>query len=165
MSFEQDSALSELSGYHIVDSEPEATYDDIVLLARLICDAPIATVTFLEEHRQWFKAAAGLDICESPIAESICALAVQQGDLFVIRDLLEDRRTRDMSIATCEPFVRFYAGAPITTPNGHRVGTICVMDTKPRPEGLTLSQGLSMEALSRQVAVNLQLRKASLRSA
>jgi GAF domain-containing protein len=152
--------LTELAGYEILDTEPELGFDDLVMLARLICEAPIATVTFVADHRQWFKAVSGLDFCESPIAESICAHAIQEPHTFVIPDLAADRRTRDMRIVTNEPFARFYAGAPLTTPSGTRLGTICIMDTKPRPQGLTLNQGLSLEVLARQVVVNLELRQA-----
>jgi GAF domain-containing protein len=152
--------LAELARYEILDTEPEMGFDDLVMLARLICEAPIATVTFVEDHRQWFKAVSGLDFCESPIAESICAYAIQQTATFVIPDLTADKRTRDMRIVTGEPFARFYAGAPLVSPSGLRLGTICVIDTKPRPQGLTLNQGLSLDVLARQVVVNLELRRA-----
>jgi GAF domain-containing protein len=159
-SAEEQRRLDELSGYEILDTEPELGFDDLVMLARLICEAPIATITFVAEQRQWFKAVAGLDFCESPIAESICAHAVQQPSPFVIADLTADRRTRDMRIVTGAPFARFYAGVPLTVPSGARLGTICVLDTKPRPQGLTLNQGLSLEALARQVVTLLELRRA-----
>jgi GAF domain-containing protein len=159
-SAEEQRRLDELSRYEILDTEPELGFDDLVMLARLICEAPIATITFVAEQRQWFKAIAGLDFCESPIAESICAHAVQQSNTFVIADLTADRCTRDMRIVTGAPFARFYAGAPLTVPSGARLGTICVLDTKPRPQGLTLNQGLSLEALARQVVTLLELRRA-----
>jgi GAF domain-containing protein len=152
--------LADLARYQILDTEPQLGFDDLVMLARLICEAPIATVTFVDDHRQWFKAVSGLDFCESPIAESICAHAIQQANTFVIPDLASDKRTRDMRIVTAAPFARFYAGAPLQSPGGLRLGTICVLDTKPRPQGLTLNQGLSLEALARQVVVNLELRLA-----
>jgi GAF domain-containing protein len=156
--------LAELARYDILDSAPELAFDDLVMLARLICEAPIATVTFVDNHRQWFKAVYGLDFCESEIAQSICAHAIRQTSTFVINDLTADKRTRDMAIVTAHPYARFYAGAPLTTPTGARIGTICVLDTKARPQGLTLNQGLSLEALARQVVANLELRLAVLRA-
>jgi GAF domain-containing protein len=164
-SVEDQRRLAELARYEIIDTEPELGFDDLVMLARLICEAPIATITFVADQRQWFKAVAGLDFCESPIAESICAHAIAQSSAFVIPDLTADRRTRDMRIVTGAPFARFYAGAPLTVPSGARLGTICVLDTKPRPQGLTLNQGLSLEALARQVVVTLELRQAMRKAA
>jgi GAF domain-containing protein len=164
-SFFEQSRLAELADYRILDTEPELGFDDLVMLARLICDAPIATVTFVADQKQWFKAVSGLDFCESPIAESICAYAIRQPDIFEIPDLAADQRTRAMLIVTSEPFVRFYAGAPLKSPSGARLGTICVMDTKVRPRRLTLNQSLSLEALARQVVVNLELRRSLLAAA
>jgi GAF domain-containing protein len=151
----EQSRLAELAQYRVLDSKP-----DVVMLARLICEASIATITFVNDHRQWFKAVSGLDFCDSPIAESICAFTIKQAETFVIADLTADRRTRDMRIVTGEPFARFYAGVPLKVLSGARLGTICVIDTKVRSQGLTLNQNLSLEALARQVVVNIELRRA-----
>jgi GAF domain-containing protein len=112
--------------------------------------------------KQWFKAVAGLDFCESSLEESICAYAILQSDALVINDLSHDARTRDIRIVKEAPFVRFYAGVPLTTFAGHRIGTICIMDKKPR-QGLTLDETLSLEALARQVVCQLLLRQTSRR--
>ena len=150
--------LDDLASYRIVNSEPEVGFDDLILLARLICKAPIATITFVSDTKQWFKAVAGLDFCESSLEESICAHAILQSDALVIKDLSRDSRTRDMRIVKKAPFVRFYAGVPLKTLGGHRIGTICIMDKKPR-QGLTLDETLSLEALARQVVCQLLLRQ------
>ena len=106
-SFFEQSRLAELADYRILDTEPELGFDDLVMLARLICDAPIATVTFVANQKQWFKAVSGLDFCESPIAESICAYAIRQPDIFEIPDLAADQRTRAMLIVDIGAFRAF----------------------------------------------------------
>jgi GAF domain-containing protein len=148
--------LAELEKY---DTGPDAGFDDFVLLARLICEAPIATVTLVGDSKQYFKAVAGLDFCDTVLDQSICRYAIRQPEMLVIPDLTKDARAQHIDIVAGEPFVRFYAGAPLRTRSGI-LGTVCVMDTRVRPEGLTFTQGLSLEALARQVMVHLELRRA-----
>jgi GAF domain-containing protein len=83
------------------------------MLARLICEAPIAAVTLVGESKQLFKSVAGLDFCEPAIGQSICAHAIRQSEMLVIPDLTKDNRTREINIVTEDPYVRFYAGAPL----------------------------------------------------
>jgi len=152
--------LAALDSYDILDTAPEAGFDDVVLLAREICDAPVALVSFVASGRQWFKATSGTELCETPIEQSVCAHALAQSETLVIPDLTKDGRTRDNTLVTAEPHIRFYAGALLNTPQGVPIGTLCVIDTKPRPQGLTAEQVKSLEALARQIMLLLELRKA-----
>ncbi len=151
--------LEALRGYDILDTGHENAYDDIVRLATYICGAPIGMVSLIDEHRQWFKAVVGIEATETPRAPSICAHAILQDDLFVVPDTLEDHRFEDNEFVTGEPRIRFYAGAPLKTPNGHNLGTLCVIDQVPRK--LTDAQNQALQALGRQVSSLLELRRYS----
>ena len=152
--------LDALDSYDILDSAIEQDFEDIVLLARQVCDTPIALVSLVAANRQWFKAVEGLDISETPISQSVCAHALQQPGTMVIPDLTRDPRTSDNTLVTEAPFIRFYAGAILTSASGVPIGTVCVIDTKPRPHGLTPDQIAGLEALARQVMVLMNMRRA-----
>jgi PAS domain S-box-containing protein len=152
--------LALLNEYEILDSDPEPAFDDVVMLARQLCDAPIALISLVAESRQWFKAASGVGICETPLSQSVCSVAIRQHKTFVVPDLTKDERTRRNTLVTGDPFLRFYAGALLRTATGINLGTLCVIDTKVRPQGLTPQQQASLEALARQVMVLLELRRA-----
>ena len=141
--------LQILEDYDILDTPPEPGFDDVVTLARQICKTPIALVSLVDRDRQWFKAVSGLDICETPINQSVCAHALAQRETLNIPDLTLDARTRDNSLVTGEPFIRFYAGAPLIAASGLVIGTICVIDTVPRSGGLDVGQITAIEALAR----------------
>lgn len=151
--------LAALATYAILDTPAEPGFDDIVSLASRLCRAPIALVSLLDRDRQWFKARTGVPFCETPMSQSICAHALRAGDLLVIPDLTQDERTRANTLVTAAPFVRFYAGAALETPDLRRIGTLCVLDTVPRPDGLTAEQGEGLRALARQVMTLLELRR------
>jgi two-component sensor histidine kinase len=151
--------LAALDQYNIIDTAPEASYDDIVLLATRICEAPVALVSLVTDTRQWFKARIGFEDSETPIAQSVCAHALLQKDVLIITDLTLDARTKHNKLVTEVPFIRFYAGALLETPDGIPIGTLCVIDTKPRPEGLNPSQIESLQALARQVMSLMELRR------
>jgi len=151
--------LAALDRYGILDTEPEPGFDDIVLLATRICETPVALVSLVAENRQWFKARIGFPACETPLSESVCAQALRQKGVFIIPDLTLDERTRSNSLVTGEPFIRFYAGAPLETPDGIPLGTLCVIDTKARPEGLNPIQIDSLQALARQGMSQMELRR------
>jgi GAF domain-containing protein len=155
-----DARLAVLASYGILDTPPEQGFDDIVLLAAQACAAPVALVSLFDRDRQWFKAHVGFEPCETPLDQSVCARAVLQTDLLVIPDLTLDPRTMHNTLVTLEPHIRFYAGAPLIAPDGEVLGTLCVIDPEPRPEGLTSAQRISLEALARQVMMQLELRKA-----
>ena len=139
--------LAALDSYAILDTPPEQGYDDIVLLASQICGTPIALVSLVADDRQWFKARIGFDESQTPIAQSVCAHALTAPELLVIPDLGVDPRTRGNALATGEPRIRFYAGAKLATPDGTPLGSLCVLDTVPRPNGLTREQERALAAL------------------
>jgi len=152
--------LAALAGYDIIDTAPEKGFDDIVVLARNACDTPVALVSLVAADRQWFKARVGFEPCETALNASVCAHALVEPDLLVIPDLAIDPRTRENPLVTGEPHIRFYAGAPLRTPDGLVLGSLCAIDTKPRPEGLTPKQAESLRALAGQVVDQMELRRA-----
>lgn len=146
-------------GYAILDTPAERCFDDLAILAAECCDAPIALVSVLTPERQWFKARVGLDDPETPIADAICALVADQSDLIVVPDLTIDERTRASELVTRDGGARFYAGAPLLTPAGDRLGTLCVLDERPRPQGLSPRESETLRRLARQAAAQLELRR------
>ena len=153
--------LEGLAEYGIVDTPAEPGFDDIVQLACQLCDMPVALVSLVAEDRQWFKARIGFPLCETDLNSSVCAHALAQPDeLLVIPDLTADPRTSANPLVTGEPFIRFYAGAPLRTSHGLVLGTLCVIDKKPHPEGLTVPQRNGLRLLARQVMSQLELRRA-----
>jgi two-component sensor histidine kinase len=143
--------IAALDDLAILDTEPEPGFDDIVLLACQICGTPVSLVSLVAEDRQWFKARVGFPACETPLSQSVCSLALRHGGTFAVPDLAPDERTKDNALVTGEPFIRFYAGAPIHAREGVSIGTLCVIDTEPRPGGLTDAQTRGLEALARQL--------------
>lgn len=146
-------ALLELE---ILDTPQEKEYDDLVHLASAICDTPISLVSLVDTDRQWFKAAMGLDVRETPRSLSFCAHAIRQPDLFVVEDAAKDRRFLSNALVTDNPHIRFYAGVPLQAPGGEPIGTLCVIDRVPR----TLSEGqrAALTILGAQVQTRLTLR-------
>jgi two-component sensor histidine kinase len=151
--------IAALDDLAILDTEPEPGFDDIVLLACQICGTPVSLVSLVAEDRQWFKARVGFPACETPLSQSVCSLALRHGGTFAVPDLALDERTKDNALVTGEPFIRFYAGAPIHAREGVSIGTLCVIDTEPRPGGLTDAQTRGLEALARQVEAQLEARR------
>ncbi|ACO47444.1 EAL domain-containing protein [Deinococcus deserti] len=128
----EDARLDELHRFGILDTLPEPQFDRIVALAARYLDMPVAAVSFVDKDRQWFKARLGLDVTETPKSESICAIAIQQDNVLVIPDARKDPRVNGMKCVIVDQQVGFYAGAPLRTPDGHHLGTVCVMDAVPR---------------------------------
>lgn len=150
--------LSELDSFSILDTLPEQAYDDITYLASQICDTPIALVSFVDADRQWFKSRVGLGMAETPRDEAFCAHAIVDPDeVLVVPDATADPRFVDNPLVAGDPDIRFYAGAPLVTSTGNALGTICVIDRVPRE--LTPDQRAALEALSRQVMAQLELRR------
>jgi len=151
--------LEALIGYGILDTLVEQAYEDITLLASHICQTPIATISFVDKDRQWFKSKVGLSVSETPRDISFCGHAVADPDnLFVINDATLDARFYDNPLVLEDPNVRFYAGAPLLSPDGNALGTLCVIDRTPRD--LSSDQRTALSALSRQVMAQLELRTA-----
>ncbi|WP_120010617.1 PAS domain-containing protein [Teichococcus vastitatis] len=151
--------LAALSRYGILDTPPEQEFDDLVRLAADLLGAPIAAVNLIAEHRQWFKAEVGLGAREMPLDTSICARVMLEPGELVIPDLLEDPRFDRNPLVTSGPGLRFYAGELLVSPDGLPLGTLCVLDTQPRPEGLTDQQRFALKALARQVMGQMELRR------
>jgi two-component sensor histidine kinase len=139
---------------------PEPGFDDIVHLAMHVCECPVALVSLVTRDRQWFKAREGFEPCETDLDSSVCAHALIEPDLLVVPDLTADPRTAANPLVTGEPFIRFYAGAPLRTEDGHVLGSLCVIDGKPRATGLTPTQADDLRNLARQVISQMELRRA-----
>lgn len=152
--------LLELHNYGVLDTPAEQAYDDVVSLAAFICDTPIALISLIDEDRQWFKARVGTNDMETPRGMAFCSHAITNPDqLMEVPNALEDPRFVDNPLVTGGPEIRFYAGAPLVTPSGAALGTVCVIDRVPRK--LTEAQGNALKALSRQVVQLLALRRAN----
>lgn len=152
--------LAALHSYHVLDTPREDGFDDLAQLAALACNTPVALVSFVTGDRQWFKAKVSFPSCETDLDRSVCKLALVEPDIFVIPDLTADDRTADNPLVTGDPFIRFYAGAPLTTPEGQVLGSLCVIDTVPRPEGLTDFQAGHLRRCAGQVMRLLDMRVA-----
>ncbi len=153
----EDLRLEILAQYRILDTEPEPILDDLTQLAAQICDVPIALISLVDETRQWFKSKVGLDVCETPRELAFCAHAIQQSDILIVPNTLADQRFVHNRLVTDAPHIRFYAGAPLITPEGQRLGTLCVIDQKVR--SLSPAQLEALQRLSRQVMSQLELRR------
>lgn len=149
--------LVALADYQILDTAAEPGFDDAVLVAAQLCDVPIALVSLVDDCRQWFKAAVGLAVPETPRDISFCGHAIREPELFVVEDATLDPRFANNPLVTGEPFIRFYAGAPLVTSDGLAIGTVCVLDHRPRT--LTDDQRTALAALARQVMAQLELRR------
>ena len=147
--------LAALACHDILDTPAEKGFDDIVLLARTVCAAPVALVSLVAGDRQWFKARSGFPYDQTDLDASICVHTLGRRDLLVIPDLTRDERTRTNPLVTGDPRIRFYAGAPLVTPQGHALGSLCVIDTVARPEGLTGEQAECLRALAGQVMAQI----------
>ena len=153
----QAQRLAALRSYAILDTPREGAFDDIVGLAVFICQTPMVVINFIDAGRQWFKAEIGLGVREMPLDISICAHAILQPGLFIVPDLREDNRFSANPLVTGDSAIRFYAGALLQSPDGYALGTICVMDTKPRT--LSEEQKILLLSLARQTMLQLELRK------
>lgn len=151
--------LQALREYKILDTPDESAYNDIATLAAFICDVPIALISFVDSERQWFKSKVGLDVDETPRDISFCTHTILDKKMLVVNDALQDKRFVNNPLVTCAPGIRFYAGVPLVTPNGYSVGTLCVIDRQPRE--LSESQKKALQALARQVVMQLELRRVS----
>ena len=151
--------LDVLYRYDILDTAPEQAFDDIVRVAAQVCRAPMAAVSLIDEARTWFKAEVGLNMVEAARDASLCAHAIKQNGLVVVPDASIDPVLRHYDLVTGPPHLRFYAGAVLNAPEGPPLGSLCVIDIEPRPQGLDAEQAAALQALGRQVVTQLELRR------
>jgi len=157
MESNEKARVQALRKYQILDTDPEKAFDDLTILASSICNTPMALISVIDSDRQWFKSKVGVDLSETPLDVSFCAVAIEQPNLFVVPDASKDPRFSSNPFVVSDPKVRFYAGAPYTSSDGHPLGTLCVIDIVPRE--LTPGQEAALLALSRQVQAQFELRK------
>ena len=153
----EEARILALEKYAILDTDPEQSFDDFTQLASFVCKTPIALISLVDEDRQWFKSRVGLDARETSREIAFCSTAILQSELFIVPDALEDDRFRDNPLVTSDPHIRFYAGAPLINEDGYALGTLCVVDRKPRE--LAPEQKDALRALSRLVLAQLEFRR------
>jgi GAF domain-containing protein len=149
--------LETLRQYEILDTEPEETFNDLTRLAAYICETPVALISLVDSDRQWFKAKYGISARETARDVSFCAHAILQDGPFIVRDALDDERFRTSPLVTSDPYIRFYAGSPLMSPEGFKIGTLCVVDREPRV--LEPEQIAALKIISNQVITQLELRR------
>ena len=155
--------LSALHSYEILDTEPDPVFNDLALLAAFVCGTPMSLVSLLDEDRQWAKALVGLDVRTMPREQTFCDTAIRSPGtpgVFEIPDTIADSRFVNNPLVTGAPHIRFYAGAPLVTPEGYPLGALCALDTVPR--SLSPDQREAMRLLARQVMAHLELRRTRL---
>ncbi len=155
--------LAALKEYQILDTAAERMYDDLTLLAAHLCHVPIALISLVDHSRQWFKSKVGLHRQQTPRDVAFCAHTILHSDPLIVKDATKDARFADNPLVLRVPKIRFYAGFPLTTPEGFALGTLCAIDR--RPHQLTPAQTHAMQALSGQVMALLELRRVSARLA
>jgi len=148
--------LIALKQYQILDTLGEESFDDLTSLASQICNTPIALITLLDESRQWFKSAVGIDATQTAREVSFCGHAILNNEIFEIPNVLKDDRFSDNPLVTGDPNIRFYAGIPLITQQGYALGTLCVIDRTARK--LTPEQRQALKKLGRQVVMQIEHR-------
>ena len=151
--------LEALRRYAILNTAPEVGYDEITELAAQICGCPVAVIGFVDEAQDWKKSKYGLpaDFTGLPREISICSTTICGSNLLHVGDLTKDERFRDNAMVAGPPHLRFYCGMPLVTPDGHALGTLCVIDFQPRE--ISFEQGETVRRLAHQVVTQLELRR------
>ncbi|MCG6168969.1 response regulator [Leptospira sp. FAT2] len=153
----ENERLKSLDSYQIVDTAPEEKFDSLTQIAAFICNSSTALISLIDVNRQWFKAKVGMTDSETPRSFSFCQYAILQDDIFEIEDAKQDARFKNNPLVLGPPFIRFYAGAPLKTPDGFNIGTLCVLDQNPKR--LDEKQKIILKVLSNQVIANFELIK------
>lgn len=159
LSEQEQARLDALGSFALLDTPPEPAYDLITQLASSICNVPIALMTLVDADRQWFKSRIGLDVSETPRAHSFCAYTMLEESLTIVEDTLNDPRFAQSPLVRGEPRIRFYAGAPLISPEGYGLGSLCVIDREPRK--LTTHQTQALAILARTVMALLESRRSN----
>ncbi len=146
--------------YEILDTLPEEVYDDITRIASEICGTPYSMLTLVDKDRQWFKSKQGLDVSETPRIHFCAYAIIDPNEMLVVPDARNDERFHDNPLVTGEPHLVFYAGVPLTDKEGHALGTLCVLDDRPRE--LSEQKLMTLKALAKLVCVHFELRKTKL---
>jgi len=154
---DEDKRLTELLSYDVLDTEAEQLFDDITKLASQICDSPIALISLVDPNRQWFKSRVGLEAQETSRNIAFCSHAILQREVFEVNDATKDPRFHDNPLVTGAPHIRFYAGAPLVTPSGHAIGTLCAISDEAKT--LTDVQRSALQTLSQSVVAHLELKR------
>lgn len=150
---DEQERLAAVRSLNLLDTEPEERFDRYTRIAAALFDVPVALVTLVDKDRQWFKSCVGTQECETSREVSFCAHALKCHEVMVVPDALADRRFADNPIVTGGPRIRFYAGAPLFLPGGHCVGTLCIIDHRPR--NLTEAERKLLEDLGHLVEKEL----------
>jgi len=156
---DEKARLAELCGFDVLDTAPEPAFDNLTRLAVIITGAPIALISLVDSDRQWFKSRFGLAVTQTSRDISFCGHAILNDEMFIVPDTHVDDRFADNPLVTGDPRIRFYAGVPLRSANGLRIGTLCVIDTKPRA-GLTPVEQEGLHALAAMAIDELELRRA-----
>jgi GAF domain-containing protein len=149
--------LAALQRAGLLDTAPDAAYDDLTRIAARICDTPIGLMTLVDESRQWFKSRVGLDMTETPRNQAFCRFTILQDQPLVVEDTTRDHRFHDNPLVTGPPHIRFYAGAPLALAPDVRIGALCVLDREPR--SLTASQLDALSVLRNAVVTRIELER------
>ena len=157
--WQEEDRLAALRRYAILDTPPEQAYDEVTAMLMALFDAPMSAVTLVDEARQWFKSQVGLGAPETPIDTSICKQAILQGGSLVVPDTLDNPQFACNPLVTGAPGIRFYAGEVLASDDGYPIGMLCVLDNKPRPDGITPQQQAMLKTLARLVMGQLELRR------
>ena len=152
--------LEALHSYQVLDTDPEEAFNDLVQLSAFICGTPISLISLVDDERQWFKARVGLSAAQTSREHAFCQYAMLANDVYEVPDAAADARFAHNPLVTGDPHIRFYAGAPLVSPEGQPLGTLCALDTVPRH--LSPDQREALHVLARQVMAHLELRRANL---
>ena len=154
----EDGRLQNLLSYNLLDTVPEAAFDDLAALAAAVTGTPVCLINLVDSERQWFKSHHGTDIRQTPRDFAFCGYTILGEGLFTVNDTWTDERFADNPFVLEEPFIRFYAGIPLITPEGHAIGTLCVLDVV--PHDMLPGEVNALEVLARQVMGQIRLRRA-----